>query len=85
MSQLSHLLDLELLLALRHIAACTGFGVLHLGCGSGICHLNVGHDGREVCGVLRGGIVVLSAELQGVVCCAIRLMFVSVGRTFWAR
>jgi hypothetical protein len=69
-SWLLYLLDFELLLSFRHITACASLGVLHLGRRSGICHLDVGHDGCEVCGVLRGGIVVFSSELQDAVCCA---------------
>jgi hypothetical protein len=70
MSWLPYLLDLELLFSFRHITACTGFGVLHLGRSSRICHLDVGHDAFEVCGVLLGGIVVFKLELQGVMCYA---------------
>jgi len=54
MSWIPYLLDLELLLSLRHVAACTGFGVLHLGRSSRICHLDVGHDGSgDMWGVAR--------------------------------
>ena len=76
-SWLPYLLDFELLLSFRHITACASLGVLHLGRRSGIRHLDVGHDGCEVCGVLRGGIVVFSSELQDAVCCA---MLISVVR-----
>jgi hypothetical protein len=69
MSWLPYLLDLEFLFPFRHIATCTGFGVLHLGRSSRICHLDIGHDAFEVCGVLLGGVVVFNSELQGVRCC----------------
>jgi len=59
MSWLVYLLDLELLFPFCHIAACAGFGVFHLRRSSSICHLDVGHDGCEVCGVLVGGVAVL--------------------------
>ena len=76
-SWLPYLLDFELLFSFRNIAARAGLGVLHLGRRSGICHLDVGHDGCEVCGVLRGGFVVFSSELEGAACCA---MLISVVR-----
>lgn len=56
MSWLPYLLDLELLFPFRDIATCTRFGVLNLGRSSRICHLDVGHDAFEVCGVLLGGV-----------------------------
>jgi len=56
------LLDLELLLSLYHITARTGFGALHLGRRSGICHLDVGHI-RVVCGVLLGSICGVQLEV----------------------
>ena len=42
-SWLPYLLDFELLFSFRHITARAGLGILHLGCRSGICHLDVGH------------------------------------------
>jgi hypothetical protein len=76
-SWLPYLLDLKLLLSFRHVATCAGFGVLHLRRRSSICHLDVGHDGC-VCGVLLGGVVVIGSELQGVACCAVKPILMSV-------
>lgn len=47
-SELPYLLDLELLLSLGDVAACSSFGALDLGCGTSICHLDVGHGGCDV-------------------------------------
>lgn len=53
-SELPYLLDLELLLSLRDVTACSGFGALDLGRGASVCHLDVGHGGCDVfvCGVV---------------------------------